>query len=351
MASIVSVTIVMLSIVGYALAWSGFLRLPLALTLISACCAIACVLYAGALAGVLYPIQVVVLWGGVAALAVWIVRTPRPELRRQLTAPATIAFVVGCVVLFVVTRGLVLTDWDDFANWGAISKVLLLTDRLPREPESLLFLYYPPGDALFQYFVAKPLAYSEGNMLFGHAVFQWAAIMPILATVRWRDCVLGVSLLAISIVAGYLLGSPYANWTTLMVDVEIALLFAAVLTIYLLGGGGVRAILCTVPVVADLPISMFELRPRRVNDYGFSFGPKRFDGDIWSSDLTPELLRSRLQGYDFVFLGQADDVFWNRYASLFASGAREAATPLFRVDKSNGEELLSPVLTVAQTAK
>ena len=83
-------------------------------------------------------------------------------------------------------------------------------------------------------------------------------------------------------------------------------------------------------------ISTFELAPRRTNFECFSLGPRRFDGDVWSCDWTPEHLRAVLHdfNYDFIFIGSADDAFWNRYSSLFDVGARRADIPFFRVNNS-----------------
>jgi hypothetical protein len=249
-----SITIALLgiaSLTGYALTWGRFLRLPFALTLVSACSAVIVILYLGALAGVLRPTQFLVFGCGLVALVVWAARTPAAEIRRELLAPAPVVFALGCIVLFVITRGLLLIASDEFTNWGAMSKILLLTDQLPRKPGSLIFMEFLPGDAFFQYFVAKLMGAEEDNMLFGHAVFQLAMVMTLFAAVTWRSVVLGLALLAIGCVSPYIFGF---GWTSLMMDNNIGLLFACTLIIYFLGGCGIRAMLCALPVVAGLTL-------------------------------------------------------------------------------------------------
>lgn len=146
MLSILGAALVFVSVVGYALAWGRVLRLPFALTLVSACCAITAILYLGALGNILRATQFVLLVGGLGALLFWIKGRPRAELGRELLAPAPVVFAIGCLILFIVTRGLLLVARDEFADWGAISKILLLTNQLPHDLESSMFVSYPPGD-------------------------------------------------------------------------------------------------------------------------------------------------------------------------------------------------------------
>jgi hypothetical protein len=94
-------------------------------------------------------------------------------------------------------------------------------------------------------------------------------------------------------------------------------------------------------------ISAFELKPRYTNPINdarcHSLGPRRFDGDIWSCDWSPAKFREVLRAYDFVFLGEADDLFWARYQSLFTVDSRASGSAFYRIDNSAADGLLSPV--------
>jgi hypothetical protein len=246
---------VLASIVGYASLWGGFVRQPFAASLTSVCCLIVCALFVAALFGVLYPMQVIVFFGGGAALLKsW--RRSRPmEIGRSLLEPAPVIFFVTFVGFFIVTRDMLLIYWDEFALWATNSKYLLTTDQLPIIPGAVRLYEYPPGDALFQYFVARLIGFSEGNLIWAHAVFQTAALLPILAAIRWRDSVLVGSLILIGWVAGYFFGeSNLTNWTSIIVDNDVGYLFAAAFAIYLGGGCSLRAVICAMPVVAALTL-------------------------------------------------------------------------------------------------
>jgi hypothetical protein len=243
------------SLLGYAFAWSRVVGCPFAIGLISTCCCIICLLFIGALAGALHLAQLLVYWGGVGALVAWWARTPRAEIRATILQPAPLIFLVVFVGFFALTRGMLLIYWDEFALWATISKFLLLTDRLPTAQGAISYPDYPPGDALFQYFTTRSLGFSEGNLIFAHAILQTAALLPILSGLRWRDGALIAPLIVIGWVAGYFFGElNLTNWTSIIVDNEVAFLFAGAFTVYLLAGCGARAIVSAIPVAVALTL-------------------------------------------------------------------------------------------------
>ena len=246
---------VLASIIGY----SGLLRRlvsqPFASCLVSACCCIICVLFAGALSGLLRPTQMAIFFGGFAALFAWWRGAEPAEVRAAVCEPAVAIFLLASAASFIISRDVLLIHWDEFATWATNSKYLLTADQLPVAPGAVVYADYPPGDALFQYFVVRLMGYSEANLIFAHAIFQTAALLPILAAIRWRQPVLLGSLILIGWVAGYFFGEANrTNWTSIIVDNEVAYLFAAAFTIYFLGGRDIKSVMCALPVVAALPL-------------------------------------------------------------------------------------------------
>ena len=55
--------------------------------------------------------------------------------------------------------------------------------------------------------------------------------------------------------------------------------------------------------------------PRKIG--GGSIGPVMYDGDIWSEDLTLEEFIEDLEGYDYIYFSDVDDVFVMKYADAF----------------------------------
>jgi hypothetical protein len=95
-------------------------------------------------------------------------------------------------------------------------------------------------------------------------------------------------------------------------------------------------------------ISQFELKPRRTSVphylllsaaqrftdpllWCYSLGPPRFQNDIWSCDWTLDAFVAALDGYDYLFVGNADQVFAERYGIVFPEGSLAAGQQLFRL--------------------
>jgi hypothetical protein len=83
-------------------------------------------------------------------------------------------------------------------------------------------------------------------------------------------------------------------------------------------------------------IAKYELAPLRTNLDCWSVGVPWGPDDVWTCPLTPSELAVRLKRYDYVFIGQTNDGFWDRFAPLFASGARSSVPALFAVQPGAG---------------
>jgi hypothetical protein len=107
-------------------------------------------------------------------------------------------------------------------------------------------------------------------------------------------------------------------------------------------------------------ITLFELKPRRTSYPRFfslsnrerftdpslwchSLGPPRFAGDVWSCDWTLKTFVAALRGFNFLFVGAADDAFIRRYGSLFPEGSLQSGHTMFRIRRKDGKLRMEPV--------
>lgn len=82
-------------------------------------------------------------------------------------------YIIAIAFFASLHNGMRLLAYDDFSHWGAIVRELLNTGMLPRwSSKMILFRSYPPGSALFIYFmsVMTGLGKSEGFWLFAQSV-------------------------------------------------------------------------------------------------------------------------------------------------------------------------------------
>lgn len=72
----------------------------------------------------------------------------------------------GTLIFTLPVLGFKLLHYDNFSHWAVIVKYLLLTDSFPLpDTKIVVFLDYPPGTAVFIYYVCRFLGNSQGIML------------------------------------------------------------------------------------------------------------------------------------------------------------------------------------------
>ena len=88
----------------------------------------------------------------------------------------------------------------------------------------------------------------------------------------------------------------------------------------------------------------YEIVPRYLNWVFWSLGDSFNDVDPSTINIDSEGFKDILlsQGYDYVYLFDADDYFWDNYGNLFAAGAKGEENVLYRVTSAE-DYLLEPV--------
>lgn len=123
-------------------------------------------------------------------------------------------------------------------------------------------------------------------------------------------------------VRGYLAGRPAGK--------EIPRLRREVQAFVADAGPGPASIVFTGSTGIDYFVAAYEMTPRLVvPPVCFSPGPARFEGDVWSCDVPPETFLEAVRKTGQLGIGHADDLFWQKYGTLFAAGARESGARWF----------------------
>lgn len=136
---------------------------------------------------------------------------------RALHSPGNI-FMLALTVFFAIKMhgGLRFSHYDNFSHWGLIIKQMNLDYRLPNFTNAniITFQAYPPGSALFIFFVTRFIGYSEGLAIFSQAVLILSCIWAIFAflpeikpkqkTKKIENCIVTIllSALAVLVVSG-----------------------------------------------------------------------------------------------------------------------------------------------------
>lgn len=72
-------------------------------------------------------------------------------------------------------------------------------------------------------------------------------------------------------------------------------------------------------------IVRYKIAPRKMNIGGWSVGEKYYDGDVWTSNTTPQDLAETFATVDYIALGFIDDRFLKKYGELFSTPPRSGA--------------------------
>ena len=117
------------------------------------------------------------------------------DFLKNFLTPGCLVFTFLYFVLGTLSRDMVATNWDEFSHWADIVKAMTLLDDLGTNPNAYaVFPSYPPGMALFQYFVQKIYLlvkpeeiFSEWRLFFSYQIFFISFMMPFFKGIVYRN--------------------------------------------------------------------------------------------------------------------------------------------------------------------
>ena len=143
------------------------------------CSSIISVLYVAALLGILRPAAYGVIVAGVVALLIQRPRISRSPDGAQLPGGIAVSIAVFAWIAWKL-QDATFVDWDVFSHWGLVSKEIASTHALIAKDSTVLFKDYPPGAAIFHYFMSLGAGFSESRALISQALLICAATAALL---------------------------------------------------------------------------------------------------------------------------------------------------------------------------
>jgi hypothetical protein len=107
---------------------------------------------------------------------------------KNLYSPGTVAFVLLAAVSFQKTKGWMVYQWDEYTHWGHVVKVMYKYAEFgPGTPADYSAEPYPPGIALFQYFVMDSSSgWREGMLYWSAHLILISLIVSVLANSSYK---------------------------------------------------------------------------------------------------------------------------------------------------------------------
>lgn len=239
------------ALIGLTLWFQASARIRPELAPLSACTSVVVVVYAAALAGVLAPATVALYACGLALGLVGLRKLfAQPEVDRAAIIVSLTVFTGASVASWVWLNGLAYSSWDEFSHWGRVSRAISRLAVLPGHSTEVILKDYPPGAALFHYFILSS-RFSEGGSYFAQALILVACA---LALIRWHGLAKATSyilVLALGLLLFAILGLGYA---TVEVDHLLGGLFGAAAAAVAIGGPEIRPRIVLIPVVFCMPL-------------------------------------------------------------------------------------------------
>lgn len=165
----------------------------------------------------------------------------------KLIVPATVSFVFFSILIVYQLQGVFYIHYDNFNHWSLIVKEMFRIDGLPDSSTSIQFRNYPPGSAVFIYFIGKITFYSEEMTLIAQGFLLTACFAVLLVFCHWKKPAhILLSLISCFVLIVIIKGNIY----NLLVDTLLGLVATSITLIaYYYKNDWKKCVLTTAPIL------------------------------------------------------------------------------------------------------
>ncbi|WP_061249393.1 hypothetical protein [Leptospira alstonii] len=148
-------------------------------------------------------------------ISLYTARNRLAELLTPLLEPGPVIFFLFACFFYIKLSQALFEGFDEFTHWGFAAREMFFQDSFTTADSALLLKSYPPGTALFQYWLTKSIGWSEGNAYWAQSLLILSGAVVFLERMTWRQWIrilvtLGVVFLLVFIF-GYGLKSLYVD--------------------------------------------------------------------------------------------------------------------------------------------
>lgn len=176
-----------LSIGGWAFFAYDRLRLNTAFIPIFVFSGITSFLFISGLLNILPFMVNLIFFSGLLLAIFYIIKFFRREYSiRPFLTPAIVFFVFMSLIFTILLKGVHLLHYDNFSHWGLILKEMFRIEGLPDHTTIIEFRNYPPGSAVFIYFIGKILVPGESHFLMAQGYLLSACLATLFVFSDWK---------------------------------------------------------------------------------------------------------------------------------------------------------------------
>ncbi|WP_331774327.1 hypothetical protein [Sulfurospirillum sp. 1612] len=166
----------LLPIFGYASIFYIYFRKSVSVSIFFSISAIISVLYIFGMFDVLkYGAYLLFYFGFV--LFLFLALKFQTKMLQAMKSVPFMMFVFCSVIYLYLMKDAHLFFWDEYSHWGAFIKEMYYFDHFYDASSVAANLSYPPGISIWDYFIIKPIGFSEGGLYFAYFLILFSATL------------------------------------------------------------------------------------------------------------------------------------------------------------------------------
>ncbi|WP_409252127.1 hypothetical protein V1502_18840 [Bacillus sp. SCS-153A] len=169
---------------------------------------------------------------------------------KDLFSPAILFFASATAIFMFWLEGVYFTHYDNFSHWALIVKEMYLRDGLPDDSTVISFRNYPPGTAVFIYFILEIAGYAESYAIMAQNFLMAASLAVLFVYTTWKKP--AYILLTLLIVIGLVSLEMYSIYNLIVDKVLGMVAFTSVIIAYFYRKDWKKNLLVNVPVLVLL---------------------------------------------------------------------------------------------------
>ncbi|MFC7062971.1 hypothetical protein [Halobacillus seohaensis] len=147
---------------------------------------------------------------------------------KVLLNPGIIFFLIASLFFAFLLKDALFIHYDNFSHWGLIVKEMVEGNSLPDDSTIVSFRNYPPGTAIFIYYIVSIMGFSESASLIAQGVLIAGTLASLFLFTSFKKPVISISVFLVSLLLLLIDGSMIY---TLLVDSYLGYLSTAIVLI------------------------------------------------------------------------------------------------------------------------
>ncbi|MGN8646368.1 hypothetical protein ACTNEO_10310 [Gracilibacillus sp. HCP3S3_G5_1] len=150
---------------------------------------VTCVLFISGILNILTQVVYIIFLIGLILLIYYTFQAYKqnePLSWKNAVTPGVLFFMLFGLFIAFYLKGIIYLHYDNFSHWALIIKEMFRIEGLPDHTTMVNYTTYPPGSAIFIYFINKIIGYTESHTLMAQGILIGANLSVLFAFSKWK---------------------------------------------------------------------------------------------------------------------------------------------------------------------